>query len=151
MIGSSLVANKDGFIIVGGGATCFSMGTVWETRLYQVEQSGDFSTQSQAAAEFEQQELDVKYVELRRVVAPNQAELPVSTAQSPEVIPIPIPRVTLKSEGEFREILQQRKPVIVESLQLGECIQKWTPEYMVEKVGQEQEVQRNPTDSEEKP
>ncbi|PHH83163.1 hypothetical protein CDD82_3328 [Ophiocordyceps australis] len=37
MIGSSIITSGTGLLIIGGGATCFSMGTFWESGVYHIE------------------------------------------------------------------------------------------------------------------
>ncbi|KAF7546729.1 hypothetical protein G7Z17_g8218 [Cylindrodendrum hubeiense] len=51
-----------------------------------------------------------------------------------------IPRVRLNSDSDFQEVLRNRKPVIIEGLNLGQCMENWTPEYMVQCLGEKKEV-----------
>ena len=51
-----------------------------------------------------------------------------------------IPRVILRSAAEFEAIVKKGKPVVIERLDLGPCVQTWTAEHMAEQVGAEREV-----------
>ncbi|RAL67187.1 hypothetical protein DID88_007964 [Monilinia fructigena] len=47
---------------------------------------------------------------------------------------------TLMHQENFDRILDAGKPVILEGLDVGLCIEKWTPEYLKDKIGAEREV-----------
>jgi tRNA wybutosine-synthesizing protein 4 len=46
----------------------------------------------------------------------------------------------LKSAEDFRTVLLNRKPVIIEGLDLGTCLDKWTPQYLCDQVGVDTKV-----------
>ncbi|KAJ4153285.1 hypothetical protein LMH87_009780 [Akanthomyces muscarius] len=51
-----------------------------------------------------------------------------------------IPRISLISTSEFESILRRGQPVVIENLQLGECIEKWTAAYIIDRVGSDKKV-----------
>jgi tRNA wybutosine-synthesizing protein 4 len=134
MVGSSTVLKDKTLTVLGGGATCFSMGTYWETKSYQLDISGlvgrDHSISMDNCCQ---------YLESPRILAKVDDE-DTPTASSKRASIAKVPRVTLRSPEHFEELLRDGKPVIIESLDLGPCHESWTPEYMADRVGREKEV-----------
>lgn len=134
MIGASIMQTDNSLWILGGGATCFSMGTFWETGLFQVHLKSraghDMSCQPTG-----RKASMIQYLGSQKVVssstgqsgrqAPSQAKATITT----------IPRVRLRTPTQFNDILQAGLPVIIEQADFGDCIQKWTPSYMISRVG----------------
>ena len=138
MIGASVVPTKNDLLVLGGGATCFSMGTFWETGLYSVKLP-DYLTASESSANLDN---FVTFLESHRVVgAPGDAKpQDGSKLHQNDVSTTTIPRVKATSSADFESHLKNGTPVIVEGLNLGGCVKKWTPEYMVDAVGADKEV-----------
>lgn len=137
MIGSSIVETHGGLAVLGGGATCFSMGTFWETGTYSIElPSGIHGLQQ---GKWLGDRGPVEFVESVKMVS-NRHDAKKSQTSAMKGSRTSIPRIRVNSEKHFQQLLQDRKPVIIEGLALGECMQKWQPEYMVERVGQQTEV-----------
>lgn len=132
MIGSSALAHGRSIVILGGGATCFSMGTFWERGIYEIRlHKEDFPfTWRMPSMPAKAQ---IKFV--RSIQATSSQ---IGSGASREVRDRPvvtqIPRVTLGAGRSFEDILRQRKPVIIERLELGESLRKWDRAYMVDKV-----------------
>jgi hypothetical protein len=61
-------------------------------------------------------------------------------ARSRRATVVEIPRIRLGTAQPFEEVLQAGKPVIIECINLGTCVQKWTAAYLNEKVGPEKKV-----------
>ncbi|KAF4335043.1 leucine carboxyl methyltransferase 2 [Fusarium beomiforme] len=137
MIGSATVSSSSQLLVLGGGATCFSMGTFWDTGVYKIDltdtisemisirpaNSSPVSLSYQDSPKLTHQITDIERHE-------PQAKASINS----------IARVKLQSKSDFEKLVQNRKPVIVEGLSLGDCINKWNPEYMVERVGAIKEV-----------
>ena len=137
--GHSAVLTSDGsVVIVGGGATCFSMGTFWNKGVY----SWRFPTNEGDGAEISQPPprwAHEKTVEIN----PVQRSVPAavkqqSTGEAPLITPIP--RVKLETADDFVSIVRKGQPVVLEGLDLGSCVSAWTPEYLVDKVGADRKV-----------
>ncbi|KAJ3498723.1 hypothetical protein NLG97_g894 [Lecanicillium saksenae] len=142
MIGSSVFCHADHIVIAGGGATCFSMGTFWETNIYQaaVPSASDASPE---AAQKEKEPTEVKFISSHRVVSSTSAQKgDVSELGRPDAKAriSTIPRVSLASASEFEGILRRGQPVVFEHLQLGSCLESWTAESMTDKVGSDKKV-----------
>ncbi|CAG9980803.1 unnamed protein product [Clonostachys byssicola] len=152
MIGSSTVF-KDGQIsVIGGGATCFSMGTYWETAVYHLRPPVDNSllAESTDVTLIGSEALQSwEYMESPKILGKTGND-PSATSNQEAVITTEIPRVILRSAAEFDAIVRKGKPVVMERLDLGPCVQTWTAEHMAELVGAEREfvVHESRTDTE---
>lgn len=138
IIGSSVVFS-DGYLhIFGGGATCFSMGTYWNNSVYTIDGSCHLNTGSPHNL-VANDRVNIKLVESPKIVPfgdpAAQATLPHAKA-----IVTPILKANWNSFGSFEEVLRNRKPVVVTGLNIGDCVDKWTPSYMAERLGEEKEV-----------
>lgn len=136
MVGSSVISLNNHLIILGGGGTCFSMGTFWETGIYSIDTSGVFPShlnESTCGA------INISYVDSPKVTH-SSADLAGRTRTAEKVTMTTIPRVRLNSDSDFKEVLRNRKPVIIEGLDLGQCVENWTPKYMVQRLGEKKEV-----------
>ncbi|KAH6877342.1 hypothetical protein B0T10DRAFT_192573 [Thelonectria olida] len=138
MIGSSVVLMKNTLFLVGGGATCFSFGTFSETGVYTIHTSSIFPKVSQRRFNSEKC-VDIRYLDSPTVTHSTSNGKDRSNGTT-ETSLTPIPRVRVSSVDEFKEILHTRKPVIIEGLNLGGCVESWTPENMVQRLGESKEV-----------
>lgn len=138
MIGSSVLAVDGSLVVFGGGATCFSMGTFWEAGIYSAEIPHQFLRAS-AQAPSTSKLISLNYLESPQLINSGKGiHRPDHPAAKATLTTIP--RVTLKTERDFQEVLRDRKPVIIEGLSLGACLERWTPDYMAERLGSTKEV-----------
>lgn len=136
VIGSSVLASGRQLTVFGGGAVCFSMGSYWETRPWQIDFSGAPGTYWDLGPSHEVCE----YLESPKILGKTQMTDHVVTDSGGKPSIIPIPRIRISSDEHFRTVLQEGKPVVIEGLDTGGCLQKWTPAYMVEQVGEDKQV-----------
>ncbi|KAH7146584.1 S-adenosyl-L-methionine-dependent methyltransferase [Dactylonectria macrodidyma] len=136
MIGSSVVALRNQLVLLGGGATCFSMGTYWETGVYSVDASDISSSHGRGPPG---QNMSISYVDSPKLTQ-FSGDLVEQTQVPAKATLKAIARVRLDSDSDFQQVLQARKPVIIEGLDLGQCVENWTPEYMVHRLGEKKEV-----------
>ena len=134
MIGSAVIQKGSNLTVLGGGATCFSMGTYWETSSYEIDVSGLVGTKHQP-----QCRLLCQYLESPRIVAKTRDDDTTIESQGKASI-TKVPRITLGSREQFEECLRDGKPVVFGDLNIGPCRESWTPQYMVDQVGSEKEV-----------
>lgn len=153
LIGSCAVASPDTIVLLGGGATCFSMGTFWTKGTYTIDfhpvylatspshfgqpRRGIDSPTFGAIAEG----LDGKMetwgcAETVTLIEADGSAAALSKTAEPGLIP----RVKLTSEAQFVQIVREGKPVVMESVNIGSCTDKWTPAYMTSTVGADREV-----------
>ncbi|KAF4482917.1 tRNA wybutosine-synthesizing protein 4 [Colletotrichum fructicola Nara gc5] len=139
LIGASVIPHADGeFAVVGGGATCFSMGTYWTQGSYNFA----FDTQRLVSGQkklplLASQIAPVEYSETVEIIAD---ETKASTQILPPVSLHCLPRIKVESKDQFHTILDAGKPVIIESANLGPCVSEWSQEYLVKTVGADREV-----------
>jgi tRNA wybutosine-synthesizing protein 4 len=145
MIGSSIVPYDDSLLVVGGGATCFSMGTFWETNAYKIRIPDHI--------------LDSLYPTSRSYASSRSApslvgsrkfsNLPAATTVSEDKIldreehgiqVTSVPRIQLESAEQFQKILRDGKPVIFKNCNIGHCQSKWSPEFLVSQIGANEKV-----------
>ncbi|KAK4164974.1 tRNA wybutosine-synthesizing protein 4 [Cladorrhinum sp. PSN259] len=129
--GHSTVALGGGQIVtMGGGATCFSMGTFWNKGVYTLR----FSSDKSSLLWVHQKTIDIIAGE-RSFMAQKQPANGDVRAQIKS-----IERIKLKTKDDFVKIVRTGRPVIVEGLDLGSCVSSWSLEYIAEKVGKESKV-----------
>ncbi|KAJ2901266.1 leucine carboxyl methyltransferase [Zalerion maritima] len=131
IVGSSVLKVEDKIVILGGGATCFSMGTFWTKHVYtlslNVSQSAQLPGWKHSTT-----------VELPPSLASHR---PVPGIQRPLVAaPKPILRVRLGAQLSLDDIISAGKPVVIEGLDMGACVSLWTPEYLASSVGERRKV-----------
>ncbi|OHW92107.1 leucine carboxyl methyltransferase 2 [Colletotrichum incanum] len=138
IVGSSVVPYGHGnFAIVGGGATCFSMGTYWTAGSHSFHFDGSrLSAQSSTVPPSSQPE-PVKYLETVEITASDKENAVKSLAP---VDMQAIPRVVVETAEQFQKILEAGKPVIIEGLDIGSCKSAWSAEYLINSVGPERKV-----------
>ncbi|KAF4417189.1 Leucine carboxyl methyltransferase 2 [Fusarium acutatum] len=137
MVGSATVSSGSELVVLGGGATCFSMGTFWDTGVYKIDLTNPLSemphiqpaTCSPASVNYQD---SPKLTHQTTTIDWHQPTLKPSIKS--------IARIKLQSKLDFEQLVENRRPVIIESLDLGGCVDKWSPEYMVQRVGQMKEI-----------
>ncbi|KAK0741628.1 hypothetical protein B0T21DRAFT_381455 [Apiosordaria backusii] len=131
---SAVVANDATIVVVGGGATCFSMGTFWNKGVYSLRLPG-----SRQAGEPLPHWVHEKAVD----IIPGERSLPIQTKphNGDSSIRIKtIERVQLKTAEDFAKIVRDGRPVVLEGLDLGNCVTSWNLKYLAEKVGSNRKV-----------
>jgi tRNA wybutosine-synthesizing protein 4 len=139
LVGHSIILMPDGTVVViGGGATCFSMGTFWNSGAYtlQLPTAGGEEAGVPALTSRWAYEKTIDIVPIQRTTPINTKP---QTAGGPATI-IPILRLKLETADEFLKIVSQGRPVVVEGLDLGACVSTWTLDYLVDKVGADRKV-----------
>ncbi len=138
-VGHSVVPMPDGTVVViGGGATCFSMGTFWNSGVYTLRLPAAGAEETAAPPPASRWAYD-KTVDIVPIQRSPQAAARHQTANGPAAV-TPIPRLKLETADEFLKIVQQGRPVVVEGLDLGACVSTWTLDYLVDKVGADRKV-----------
>ncbi|KAK4144068.1 S-adenosyl-L-methionine-dependent methyltransferase [Dichotomopilus funicola] len=128
------IANES-IVVVGGGATCFSMGTFWNKGVYHLRLPGADKMVPAPA---------LPWVHERAVeVIPTQRGLPIAPRQQGNhepAEPTPIPRLRLGTADDFAKVVRAGRPVVLEGLDMGSCVANWTSDYLVDKVGADREI-----------
>lgn len=138
-VGHSVVPMPDSRVmVVGGGATCFSMGTFWNKWVYTLqipELAGERNGISLPASRWmHEKTIDIVPIQRRPPAVPK-----LESSGKPAQITA-IPRLKLETTDHFLKIVRDGKPVVLEGLDLGSCVSAWTPDYLVRKVGADRKV-----------
>ncbi|TRX92802.1 hypothetical protein FHL15_006208 [Xylaria flabelliformis] len=131
LVGASVSLLSHQLLVMGGGATCFSMGTYWNEGCYTLDLSTllgkDPLTSRRGTLKFQ-----------KSVEVTDRAQPPKSTSEGDSKLErakiLDIPKIRVSTEDEFEKILKAGKPVIIEGIDLGTCAQKWTKAYLTENV-----------------
>jgi len=126
----AIARNNSNIIVAGGGGVCFSFGSFWNDKALRLDHP-DFPNTFQW-----------KLLEETNIKLPDNSSV-VSSSTTPENLP----RVQITQAEQWHQILRLQKPCVLEGLNLGACIQKWTPEYLKKNVGPEKPVIIHVTDS----
>ncbi|KAF2965803.1 hypothetical protein GQX73_g7755 [Xylaria multiplex] len=137
LVGASVyLAEHNQLVVMGGGATCFSMGTYWNEGCYTLD-LGPFLGASPTISRG-----PLKFQRLIEVIDQTQPTKSFSVgnirARRPTISEIP--KVRVSTEDDFEKILKAGKPVNIEGCDLGTCVSKWTAAYLTENIGSQRRV-----------
>ncbi|OAA44357.1 Leucine carboxyl methyltransferase family [Metarhizium rileyi] len=132
MVGSAILQAEDGIVVFGGGATCFSMGTYWETGVFRLTLSRGCETLGQHLPR-------VQLLGSQRVVSSTRHRLR-QDSNSAKATMTRISRVRLQTTAQFEDILRTGLPVVISDANFGDCVQKWTPPYLIDRIGYDTKV-----------
>lgn len=129
---ASCVVDPDQVLILGGGAVCFSFGTFWTAGTWLLKQPDPDVGNSWAMVSDRAPDRSARRAPFQN---PNQAYAKAGD------IP-PIQRVTIENSTQFREVLANGKPVVIEGSDIGPCTELWTKEYLTNAVGSDRMVRK---------
>lgn len=132
---------NDNILIFGGGATCFSFGTFWNQGVYEVCMQGRGDHEWSKWRQKEHKAF--AYSPVQRGVPTNEdADIAVPRPCNSQMnaTPIQIRKTRLESSSQFCEVRRSGWPIMFEGLELGACLNRWTPEYLKHEVGEEHPV-----------
>ncbi|KAI0121451.1 LCM-domain-containing protein [Hypoxylon sp. NC0597] len=134
---STELADHGQLVVMGGGATCFSMGTFWNKGCYTLRYT-------HTDPDFEICASNERRWELSRIVEiTEEAERQPGSASSSNkqaAVKVEIPRLHISTAASFLAILKAGKPVIIEGSELGSCVKTWSPDYIVKQLGFDREI-----------
>ncbi|KAL2016509.1 hypothetical protein VTK56DRAFT_3437 [Thermocarpiscus australiensis] len=141
LVGHSAVIMPDRSVVVtGGAATCFSMGTFWNSGVFSIRipAAGD---QGQAISAPASRWVHEKTID----IVPGEPSLPLPAGTKPRdggerAHITAIRRLRLETEADFLKIVREGRPVVLEGLDLGNCVSTWSLDYLVDKVGRDRKV-----------
>ncbi|KAK3304463.1 methyltransferase-like protein [Chaetomium strumarium] len=138
-VGHSAVSLPDGsVVVVGGGATCFSMGTFWNSGVFcfHIPSAGDTAAAVSSSSPRWVHEKTIDVIPGQRSSpAAAKAETSNGTARITT-----IPRLELETADDFLKVVRKGRPVVIEGLDLGSCVSAWTLDYLADKVGKDRKV-----------
>lgn len=117
---------------------CFSFGTFWNTGCYTLD------IYVIDPDEEPEEPHSWAYLETKQEKLPEESHKPApesstnGTHNQPNITTVP--RVKLESSADFEKLVRASQPAVIEGLNLGPCVEKWTPEYLVDSVGADRMV-----------
>ncbi|KAI0378418.1 LCM-domain-containing protein [Hypomontagnella monticulosa] len=139
LIGASVELNSDGQLaVMGGGATCFSMGTFWNPGCYTIGYIPKDLVYGlpMSLSRDESWKLE-RIVELTEAAERPRVSGPRSKGAA---VKVDIPRLQITTEADFLAILKAGKPVVLGASNLGSCVQTWSSDYIVQQLSFDREV-----------
>ncbi|KAK3683685.1 hypothetical protein B0T22DRAFT_383634 [Podospora appendiculata] len=134
LVGSSVVSMPDGrVVILGGGATCFSMGTFWNSGVYTLHLP---ALDSNTTPWVYKKAVDI--IPGGEFSSPSNTDDRGTTGESPAIKPIA--RLRVETKEDFVRLVREGRPVVLEGLYLGRCVSAWNLEYLVDRVGADRKV-----------
>lgn len=122
---------KETIVIIGGGAVCFSFGTYFNEGSWTIS-----ARDSEPPAPWcLYQETNAEKVTSAREISSEDTAVADPAGSS-----LSAARCELKTASEFDSILNQGRPVILEKLNLGSCVELWAGDYLKKKIGTERTV-----------
>ncbi|KAL6710068.1 tRNA methyltransferase ppm2 [Coniothyrium glycines] len=134
-MGTVAVAPNE-IIIAGGGAVCFSMGSFWNGGYLTVTSTGTQGARRwrvgsrQICGTAKPTPIETK-LKFRQKIKKNNGTV-VRTKE--------VPRIRVESSDEFDKLARRGRPAIITGLDLGECSNVWTLDYLKEKIGAQREL-----------
>lgn len=133
LVGHSVASTPDGPVIMAGGAVCFSMGTFNNKATYTLKLAESEDQTHGGFFEYKTT-LEVKPEALRSDAGAGAAGPQTVNAS------VTVPRRKITSAAEFAGIIAAGQPVIMEDLNLGQCVDRWTDEYLIDRIGADRQV-----------
>ena len=116
---------KDNFMIIGGGATCFSFGTYWNRGCYTVATQPKTSPSNTWAL-------------IPSTTQGGTSQPPTERALT--LKPVAVRRTNLQSKTDFDQLLFHRIPTVIEGLSIGSCTETWDSDYLKDAIGEQTSV-----------
>lgn len=138
LVGTGAVAvSRNEVALVGGGAVCFSMGSFWNEDHFTITSSSAM----QGANAW-------RVVPLHQISGTAQANVTETSRKKQQgkakkaarVRTTEVLRMQVHSADDFARIAAASKPVIIEGQSIGPCTDRWTLDYLKEKIGHEREL-----------
>ncbi|KAI1412461.1 LCM-domain-containing protein [Hypoxylon sp. FL1857] len=137
LVGVSIEATNGGeFVVMGGGATCFSMGTFWNKGCYTLRYT--HTHMHEIPATNDRRWNLSKMVEIIEETE-HQNGSAISSNKRPAV-KVDIPRIQVSTATAFLAVMKAGKPVVIEASELGSCVKTWSSDYIVKQLGSDREV-----------
>ena len=135
LVGHSTASYVDGIITVGGGAVCFSFGTYWNTGIWSLDGTSPLSSPAwELLKQPKGKQLVKPKVPHRK--AGSKGDSVESFSSSRKLVLIE----RIKNSTDFECITRLSNPALLQGLQLGRCVEKWTWDYLKDAIDSERLV-----------
>ncbi|KAF8537456.1 hypothetical protein BDD12DRAFT_931378 [Trichophaea hybrida] len=141
LIGHSVVCLQERVVICGGGGVCFSMGTctndgIWTLSGNEKYDNWRFIEEGQGLEDI-QQGMDMLMPDSPIPETLEKGQLN-GCSKLPDILDVK--KVSISSAEEFRKFVEAGEPVVLQGLNIGTCVDSWTPEYLKSTVGNNRQV-----------
>jgi len=122
LVGHDVALQNGSVIIFGGGGVCFSFGSFWNDNVFQL---------------YRQKMVQLENWKLFEVSSQGSIKKSLTNVKCESQ---PIRRVRIEDPSQWTQILQASEVCVIEGLNFGPCITKWTPGYLKTAVGEDKEI-----------
>ena len=122
LVGHNTYVSSDTVAICGGGAVCFSFGTFWNETVFSISKSDQ---SPKRLLELGPQESD-------RLLEQGSTACSFQTSPMGGIVSRDD---QVRSSQDFDKIVNDRRPIIMGDLNLGQCLRDWTLPNLIAKVG----------------
>ncbi|EMR11280.1 hypothetical protein PNEG_00309 [Pneumocystis murina B123] len=137
LIGFDIIRRNNDIFILGGGCLCFSFGICWNDDILILSESN--SDEEWLISEYENTKSCVPT--FINTFNNNNINMPNSVIleHTNPIIRL-ISSIKINSKDEWEEILEKNMPIVLKELDIGTCVEKWTPEYLISRIGSTRKV-----------
>lgn len=135
-VGIGATKADDKIVLVGGGAVCFSMGSFWNTKSYSLRL--DYEQEMSSASPEESCGKETTGMQTNGSQSIVEGSKPEIVSSAPAIKQIG--HTTVRTKEEFDAIVAAGQPVILTDLDIGPCVDLWTPEYLLSHIGADRPV-----------
>lgn len=140
LIGHSTSYFEESIVIVGGGSVCFSFGTYWNQGILVLQNSSCRTSPAWTVGANDDYICD----QALQDGGAEDSSLTTKLFNRDDKVGRAIPRINVSTPDHFERLMNKSKPFIMENLDLGTCLSKWSLEYLKTKVGTERSVSSLP-------
>ena len=165
-VGHSSIAVGDAVVVAGGGAVCFSFGSVWNQTLFSLQAVKSRSTVVRRVEHLDGSRnlamspneakvmMDLPTIQQGNMInrkpafGPKNLVSASATAERCRSGPIAladsgkstVARRIVSTRLEFDSVIRNRRPALLCGVDCGPCQKNWTLQYLREKIGDQREV-----------
>lgn len=141
MIGHSASSLNGSVAIIGGGSVCFSFGTHWNHGMLVLQSSVREPSCPWTPAKKNEFFCDSGQQESKTDNSLALASFLVPDYRTKKTVE----NFNLPTSRQFEKTINDSKPFVMEKMELGTCLTRWTLEFLKETVGAERSVSSPPT------
>ncbi|KAG5439268.1 hypothetical protein PCANB_001567 [Pneumocystis canis] len=137
LIGFDMIRVNNDIFILGGGCVCFSFGVYWNDDIFMLSESNsikewvisEYIPVEEKTLDFNNK-TDTKYPNVSDLMTLKNINLEIQNIFS----------IKINCIDEWKTVLEKNIPIVLKDLNIGACIEKWTPEYLISRIGSTRKV-----------
>ena len=144
LVGHTAIWDGEGLVMIGGGATCFSFNTHLNRHIWKMNRQGNVEFASWRLCHYSQEPNEPLSKRLKALTINRTPDkLPIMVEEFKHVR-----RGKLSNTKNLLNCIRENEPFVFEGVNLGDCTDKWTTEYLKSKVGPDRSVLIHDSESE---